>query len=114
MTSFRMDNYLKNVLSLSLKSLFIINCPAILSSSIMHISLVILNNVIHITGLLSLFVIIMGIIFYRSYTFIFNKSILMEIKSLLKKQPNSIKYKFYQNFLGILMLSTALYLLVLL
>ena len=77
---------MKKTLNLSATSIFTMHFPAILSTSIMCISLMILNSVIELTGLSSLLInIAMGSVFYATSTFVFNKSIIFEFKSLLKK-----------------------------
>jgi O-antigen/teichoic acid export membrane protein len=77
---------MKKILSLSVKSIITMHYPAILSSAVMYISLIILNNIIQFTGLTSLLVnILMGATFYSLAIWIFNRAIIIEIKGLLKR-----------------------------
>ncbi|PCI57705.1 MAG: hypothetical protein COB45_02635 [Gammaproteobacteria bacterium] len=77
---------MKKILSLSVKSIFVLHSPAILSSAVMYISLSVLNNTIQLTGISSLLVnIVMGATVYSLFVIVFNRSIVIELKSLLKK-----------------------------
>jgi O-antigen/teichoic acid export membrane protein len=77
---------MKKMLSLSIKSIFVLHYPAILSSAVMYISLYVFNSTIELTGLPSLLVnIMMGAISYALFVFVFNRPIIIELKSLLKR-----------------------------
>jgi O-antigen/teichoic acid export membrane protein len=76
---------MKKILSLSVKSIFILHYPPILSSAVMCTSLYVLNITIQFTGLTSLLTnVVMGAIIYSLFVFVFNRSIGTEFKSLLK------------------------------
>jgi O-antigen/teichoic acid export membrane protein len=77
---------MKKILSLSIKSIFFLHYPAILSSAVMYIFLYVFNSTIELTGLSSLLVnILMGAISYGLFVFVFNRPIIIELKSLLKR-----------------------------
>jgi O-antigen/teichoic acid export membrane protein len=77
---------MKKILSLSLKSIFLLHYPAILSSAVMYISLYVFNSTVELTGLSSLlFNIMMGTISYGLFVFVFNRPIIIELKSLFKR-----------------------------
>jgi len=77
---------MKKILNLSVKSLFILHYPAVVNSAVMYITLTILNSNIELTGLTSLLInMMMGAIVYCLLVFVFNRSIVVELKSLLKR-----------------------------
>ena len=77
---------IKKTLSLSIKMILDVHYPAILTTVAMCLSLSVLSNAIHLTGLLSLIINIgFGTVIYGLLIFIFNKLIIIELKSLLKR-----------------------------